>query len=457
MEEFATQYPHFKKAITILEEYFPELVKYESLIEQLVPFIIQLVPIILLLLLAQTFSRFSSKYSINLKARFAMYLGSLNVSSYALVLFIILSAIFRYTDLPSSLINAAILILAIRALPNMVNHTTLKERSKKRFVIFGWLLLALMLTTSLTPIIDFLDTAQFSIGEKTITIWAIIKAVIIFVLLMWSVGKMTTLIEKNFLKNNRKLSPSARTLIVKITHISGLIIAFLMTLDIIGIDLAAFAFFGGALGIGIGFGLQKVVGNLISGMILIMDKSIKPGDVISLADTYGEVTALHARYVVVRKRNGTEVLIPNEHLMTNEVINWSYNNKNVRITLSVGVSYSSDLEHVQKVLHDVALKSPRVLNEPEPRAFITAFADSSINFEVRFWVNDPEAGIGAVQSEIYMEIWKRFKEEGVEIPFPQRVVHMSDDQPKLENKILTLDKHDAPKINKSENPKTEEQ
>lgn len=435
MKDFASKHPDLQELLNQLSNYFPEILKYEKTITMLLPFAIQLSLVLIIILIAQAFSKVTDNYLTNHKKHFLKYLANLNTFTYALGLLVVLSAFLKYISFESALVDASILILAIRALPNMVNHTKLRESTKKRFVFLGWVLLVLMLTKSITPIIDFLDTAQFTVGEKVISVWSIVKAVIIFVLLIWAVGKMTSLIEKNFLRNNRKLSPSARTLIVKITNISGLIIAFMMTLDIIGIDLAAFAFFGGALGIGIGFGLQKVVGNLISGMILIMDKSIKPGDVITVADTYGEVTALHARYVVVRKRNGTEVLIPNEHLMTNEVINWSYENKNVRITVEVGVSYDSDIEHVQAILHEVTKNSPRVLNEPEPRAFLTGFGDSSINFEVRFWVNDPEAGIGAVRSEIFMEIWKRFKEENIEIPFPQRVVHLPE---KKEEKRSTL-------------------
>ncbi|MAF30875.1 MAG: mechanosensitive ion channel protein MscS [Magnetococcales bacterium] len=435
MKDFASKHPDLQELLNQLSNYFPEILKYEKTITMLLPFAIQLSLVLIIILIAQAFSKVTDNYLTNHKKYLLKYLANLNTFTYALGLLVVLSAFLKYITFESALVDASILILAIRALPNMVNHTKLRESTKKRFVFIGWVLLVLMLTKSITPIIDFLDTAQFTVGEKVISVWSIVKAVIIFVLLIWAVGKMTSLIEKNFLRNNRKLSPSARTLIVKITNISGLIIAFMMTLDIIGIDLAAFAFFGGALGIGIGFGLQKVVGNLISGMILIMDKSIKPGDVITVADTYGEVTALHARYVVVRKRNGTEVLIPNEHLMTNEVINWSYENKNVRITVEVGVSYDSDIEHVQAILHEVTKNSPRVLNEPEPRAFLTGFGDSSINFEVRFWVNDPEAGIGAVRSEIFMEIWKRFKEENIEIPFPQRVVHLPE---KKEEKRSTL-------------------
>lgn len=435
MKDFASKHPDLQELLNQLSNYFPEILKYEKTITMLLPFAIQLSLVLIIILIAQAFSKVTDNYLTNHKKYLLKYLANLNTFTYALGLLVVLSAFLKYIAFESALVDASILILAIRALPNMVNHTKLRESTKKRFVFLGWVLLVLMLTKSITPIIDFLDTAQFTVGEKVISVWSIVKAVIIFVLLIWAVGKMTSLIEKNFLRNNRKLSPSARTLIVKITNISGLIIAFMMTLDIIGIDLAAFAFFGGALGIGIGFGLQKVVGNLISGMILIMDKSIKPGDVITVADTYGEVTALHARYVVVRKRNGTEVLIPNEHLMTNEVINWSYENKNVRITVEVGVSYDSDIEHVQAILHEVTKNSPRVLNEPEPRAFLTGFGDSSINFEVRFWVNDPEAGIGAVRSEIFMEIWKRFKEENIEIPFPQRVVHLPE---KKEEKRSTL-------------------
>lgn len=193
--------------------------------------------------------------------------------------------------------------------------------------------------------------------------------------------------------------------------------------------MTAFTVFSGAIGVGVGFGLQKIVSNLISGVILLIDKSIKPGDVISVGDEYGWVNSLGARYVSVVTRDGTEHLIPNEELITQRVENWSYSNNLVRLRAPVGVHYKSDVRHAISLCIEAARATPRVLQDPAPVCLLKGFGDSSVDLEIRFWIQDPAEGMSNVLSEVLLRVWDRFHEEGVEIPYPQRDLHIRTPAP----------------------------
>jgi small-conductance mechanosensitive channel len=199
-----------------------------------------------------------------------------------------------------------------------------------------------------------------------------------------------------------------------------------LVLTYLGLDLTVFALFSGALGLGLGFGLQKVFANLVSGFILLADKSIKPGDVIQLGDRYGWINFLGSRYVSVITRDATEHLIPNENLITGEVVNWSYSHNQVRLKVPVGVAYGSDLEKVRDLMFQAAEDTERVLKDPKPSFRLMGFGDNTINVELRVWINDPQHGIHSVKSELFWDFWRRFKEHGIEIPYPQRDIHLKD-------------------------------
>ena len=181
---------------------------------------------------------------------------------------------------------------------------------------------------------------------------------------------------------------------------------------------------GGAIGVGIGFGLQKVVSNLVSGLILLLDRSIKPGDVIEIDGTYGWINSLRARYASVITRDGKEHLIPNEDLITSKVVNWSFSDKNVRVRVPIGISYEADPRQAVDLCLDAARSAPRVLNDPEPRCLVMGFGDNSVNLQLRFWIDDPSNGVGNIRSKVLLAVWDRFQEEGIEIPFPQRDVRV---------------------------------
>src|SRR6056297_2073449 len=201
----------------------------------------------------------------------------------------------------------------------------------------------------------------------------------------------------------------------------------------IGIDLTAFAVVGGAVGVGIGFGLQKVVSNFISGIIILLDKSVKPGDIIEIENVYGQIKSIGLRYISVLTLDGKEYIIPNEDLITKKVINWSYSNNLVRTSVSIGVSYNSDINKAMELLEKAIQDIDRILNKPKPKIFLNEFADSSVNLEIKFWIKDPENGINNIKSEVNKNIWKLFKEHNIEIPFPQQDIHFKSLSPQVKD------------------------
>ncbi|CAG0972939.1 partial Mechanosensitive channel MscK, partial [Rhodocyclaceae bacterium] len=200
--------------------------------------------------------------------------------------------------------------------------------------------------------------------------------------------------------------------------------AVLIGLPLVGIDLTMLSVFGGALGVGLGFGLQKIAANYVSGFIILLDRSIRIGDTISVGTDRGQVTQITTRYTVLKSLSGVEAIVPNEVLVSSVVDNESYTDPKMRVALPVQVAYGTDLERAMAILVAAAAAQPRVLADPEPKAFVIAFADSGINLEVGFWIGDPQNGTGQVRSDINLAVWKAFKAEGIEIPFPQREVRI---------------------------------
>ena len=286
-----------------------------------------------------------------------------------------------------------------------------------------WGLVALHLIGWLPDVIAALENLAINFGESRLSLLSIVElltAVIFFVVMAnW----LTRLIETQA-RRSPHITPSMRVMLSKISKFSLYGLAVLFALKSVGIDLTAFAVFSGAIGVGIGFGLQKIFSNFISGFILLFDRSIRPGDVISIGDRFGWVQSLHARYVVVKDRDGVETLIPNENLITSEVVNWSYSDRAIRQRVPVQVSYDSDPEVAMQLLLDATLDKPRVLKSPEPAARLIGFGDNGIDLELRIWINDPEEGVANVVSDVNLSIWKSFKENNISIPFPQRDVRI---------------------------------
>lgn len=290
-----------------------------------------------------------------------------------------------------------------------------------------WLLVVLHLAGWLTPLMQLMDALAFNLGDSRISLLGGVKLTLVIILAFTLALWLAELLNQQ-MKKTKHISPSMQVGFSKFSKFLLITIAFLVALNAVGINLSSLAVFGGALGVGLGFGLQRIASNFISGFILVLDRSVKPGDVISVGENFGWVHELKARYVVVRNREGVDTLIPNENLITSEVINWSYEDRNVRVKILVQVSYEDDPEQAMALMLQCANKSSRVLTSPEPTVMLKNFADSGIELELRVWIADPEYGADTVKSDINIAIWRAFKQAGVTIPFPQRDLHIKSGQ-----------------------------
>ncbi|MGN6570196.1 MAG: mechanosensitive ion channel family protein, partial [Pseudolabrys sp.] len=258
--------------------------------------------------------------------------------------------------------------------------------------IAAWTIAALSILGLLQPTMAALDSVAVVLGGLRISPLLVIKTAALLMLALWAASAAGDFLDKR-VRSTAELTPSIQVLIGKVSRLLLITFAILITLSTVGIDLSALAFFSGAIGVGIGFGLQKIVSNLVSGIILLADKSIKPGDIITVGDQFGWVTNMGARYTSVDTRDGREILVPNEDFVTQHVINWSYSNNRMMLISRFGVSYDSDPHHVRKVAVETALRVPRVMSDPEPVCWFEAFGESSLDFSLRYWIADPNNGI----------------------------------------------------------------
>jgi len=288
----------------------------------------------------------------------------------------------------------------------------------------GWIIAALSILGVMDQTKVALDTVGMNFGDWRLSLLTIIKFSLAIGILLTLTKIMTGTAERR-LQKATDLSPSVRVLLVKIIKIVLVTLAILIGVTSAGIDISALAIFGGALGLGIGFGLQKVISNLFSGMLLLVDKSIKPGDIIEMQDgtgVFGWVSQLSARYVSIVTRENKEYLIPNEDFITKPVINWSYTDKKIRVETKFGVDYKSDPHLVKKLSIEVAGKVKRVCETPKAVCHLVEFGDSSLNFVLRYWIEDAENGVTNTKGDVMLGLWDAFKENGIEIPFPHRVL-----------------------------------
>lgn len=289
-----------------------------------------------------------------------------------------------------------------------------------------WIIVVLHLVGVLPDITAVLDELALSIGDRRVSLLDVIKVTLSVVVFLVLATWLSRVLERRVM-GSRHLGVSMRLALSKTIKIVLLSLAILVALNSVGIDLTALTVFGGALGVGLGLGLQRITSNFVSGMILLYDRSIRPGDVITIGDRFGWVQELRARYIVVRDRDGVETLIPNENLITSEVTSWSHTDKTVRVKVKVQISYNDDPEQAMEVIRK-ACEHPRVLADPPVAVRLMAFADSGIDMEARVWIEDPEAGVNGVRSDINLAIWKGFREAGITIPYPQRDVHVISHQ-----------------------------
>jgi len=293
----------------------------------------------------------------------------------------------------------------------------------RAMALFVWTVAALDIVNLLDPTVAFLDAFAIDVGEAHISLLGVIKMLIALIGFLWIANALSRTVEKRLGKISH-LTPSQQVLFGKLTRVVLIGTAILVAINSVGIDLTALAVFSGAVGLGVGFGLQKVVSNLISGVILLMDRSVKPGDVIAINDTYGWINAIGARYVSVITRDGIEHLIPNEELISRPVENWSYSNRMVRQRLPIGVSYSSDIKKAIMLAEQAAAEFERIKPQPEPKCLLKGFGDSSVDLELRIWIEDAEKGLSNIKSDIYLRIWDLFHENGIEFPYPHRDIQV---------------------------------
>jgi small-conductance mechanosensitive channel len=330
---------------------------------------------------------------------------------------------------------AAILALSLAAVRAIMQLLKLAWRQGPLLALFvkfiSWLiwgLLAMYLLGWLGDATRTLDSIVVPLGKSSFSLLSAGRVILIVLAFLIVAGYLGLLLEKRMMRVT-EVSVGIRVGIVKFARFFLMVIAFAIALNTVGVDLTALTVFGGALGVGLGFGLQRIASNFISGFILVADRSISQGDVISIGIRFGVVRELRARYVVVRDRDGVDTLIPNENIITSEVINWSYADRNVRLKLPVQVSYSDNPRQAMELLLEAARAHGRVEKSPPPAARVIAFGENGIDLELRFWIRDPEDGVNNVRSDLYLAIWDAFKAAGITSPFPQRDLRLRGDWP----------------------------
>jgi len=325
-------------------------------------------------------------------------------------------------------IATALLLVGIAT--RLVKNTLLR-----RIVTWGlWIYVTLYYLGLVDAVSDFLDGLAIEFGDFRLSMLAIVKALVVTGIL-FTVARLVSTTSSARIRENEHISPSMRVLAVKMLQILLYGAAFFIGLKAVGFDLTGLAVLSGAIGVGLGFGLQKVVSNLVSGVIILLDKSIKPGDVISLGDTFGWINSLGARYVSVVTRDGKEYLIPNEDLITGQVVNWSHSNDFVRLDIFFGTAYSDDPHKVRELAVAAAGSVDRVLSYRAPVCHIVGFGDSSVDYILRFWIRDPTAGLTNIRGNVYLALWDTFRDNGISIPFPQREIRVLEGS-QLATKVL---------------------
>ena len=301
---------------------------------------------------------------------------------------------------------------------SIVTSVIRNESLVKLVSVSAWAVAALSIIGQLDTTVDALDSVAIVLGGLRLTPLLIIKLVVLLAVALW----VTNIASKFFegrINQSRDLTPSIQVLLIKMMRLVLMIFAITLVMSAVGINLSALAIFSGAVGVGIGFGLQKIVANFISGVILLADKSVKPGDLISIGDMSGRISAMNTRYISVAAGDGREFLIPNEDLVTQKVVNWTYTDKNTLVKVNFGTNYDADPKLVCKLAAEIAALSPRADKTKTPSCLLTEFTDAGMKFSLTFWISEPD-GMDAVKSNVMLGLWDVFKKEGIRVPYPVR-------------------------------------
>ena len=327
------------------------------------------------------------------------------------------SAMLKMANLlMAALVNIRVLVYIIR---RTFEGATWAHRWEKYITAAIWVGYVLHVVGILPQFLAVLDSISFDAGKIHISILTVVQAVLSVAVTLLVAMWLGRILEQRLMTTD-VMDMNVRVVLVKVMHSLLVVLAILASLAMVGIDLTVLSVFGGAIGVGLGFGLQKIASNYVSGFIILLDRSIKLGDLISVDNRQGVISGLTSRYVVLKAPDGTESLVPNETLITQTVVNQSYNERSVWVGLPIQVAYSSDIDQVMALLVGITANEPRILKDPAPGAFITAFADSGINLTLGFWLADPENGQMGLKSDLNLKIWRTFKSNGIEIPYPRR-------------------------------------
>jgi small-conductance mechanosensitive channel len=331
-------------------------------------------------------------------ARIAMYHSTWPSRSYMLVVAAKLALAWLIIRLVTSVIRNAFLV--------------------KLISVSAWVIAALSVINQLDPAVDALDSISIVLGGLRLTPLVVIKLGLLLIAALWLTNVASNFAE-NRINQSTDLTPSIQVLLVKMIRMGLLIVAVAVALSAVGINLSALAVFSGAVGVGIGIGLQKIVANFISGIILLADKSVKPGDLVTIGDSSGRISAMKTRYISVAAGDGREFLIPNEDLVTQKVTNWTYTDKNTLVKVNFGTNYESDPRQVCRLAAEIAASAPRAIKSRTPNCILTEFAETGMRFSLTFWIADPD-GMDNVKSEVMLSLWETFKREGIRVPYPVR-------------------------------------
>ncbi|MBR1155129.1 mechanosensitive ion channel domain-containing protein [Bradyrhizobium sp. JYMT SZCCT0428] len=288
----------------------------------------------------------------------------------------------------------------------------------------AWLVAALSVVGQLQPTLDLLDSdaASIVLGGLRLTPLVLIKLGALLIVALWLTNIASNFVESRITRS-ADLTPSIQVLLVKMIRMGLMVLAIIIALSAVGINLSALAVFSGAVGVGIGIGLQKIVANFISGIILLADKSVKPGDLVTIGDSSGRISAMKTRYISVAAGDGREFLIPNEDLVTQKVVNWTYTDKNTLVKVLFGTNYDADPRLVCKLAIEIAAAAPRAIKNKPPNCILTEFAEAGMKFSLTFWISDPD-GMDTVKSDVMLALWDAFKREGIRVPYPVREIRV---------------------------------
>ncbi len=306
----------------------------------------------------------------------------------------------------------------------LLSFTVRSERVAAAISVVAWTVAALNILDLYRPLLAWLRGVHVYDGKlHHVTLLDALNALVILIVLLWVTRLLYRFLQRQ-ITHSQALTPSLQVLLDQLLQIFLPAIAIIIALQTIGLDLTTLTVTFGALGLGVGLGLQRLVANLVAGLALLMGKTIKPGDIIEYKNTYGWVTAMGARYVTLRTRDGVEHLIPNDYFLENGVENWSYSDVRLRLHVPVGISYDSDPHKAMEICVEAAKAVKRVIARPEPICVLKEFGESSVNLEIRFWIEDPRNGTTNVRSDVMLQVWDRFKEAGITLPYPQRDVRI---------------------------------